>query len=806
MGRNIQPSEYGFQQVFPQTFNANSGATGINAYDATLGSGYASRVIEQGHDIIVSLPFGATGNNITGCVALGAYVPGDLNNGSFYPNNGLVFINDESRAIINNLIKTNNTTGELNYTTFAFDRGVAIRSYNTNLYQGIASGLITDGSTASIGNFSSPRALKVTGVLVTSSSDATTFTQGYAVDYFDLHSGYGLLTTYRNSNQSASGRFVRLNLINYSSTGFTVVSGITLTDTINSGATSGCFCTPSVVKDLSYTGANVSRVLIGYQSDTGVTSGQLCAQLVEISGSTVTTGDPVVIRSVTPSGSQNYVNFISVTHHLKGSVNAFVISTAVREAVGGFIQNSGQLIAATPSSGLVLSGTFGAAVPIFNSTGGTSGCTLPVCTALNTFTGTNAYGVVVALTGTSSTTGVAYRQMYEVSGNTISTGVVATGVFSVIDISGVTGFFAGSSGVFTSMGGNSYTAMNSGFYVNTRISEISSTVTSSGLISHIGYGAIGTGNQYSGSCFLNFIHVPYSLSSTGFTQYATLTHADAAGALNSGSLNVNRNVGINFPGPLPFYIVSGNPYGGVHGSFVEIPVPGTGITSSEPFALGQSGLSLVTYKTTTGFFPSGTAAAASGYFGGCFFQGATISGANQLGSKTTFPCRIRSAYALTSGVSTAQTKLIKSGANPPEFVSGTALILKLFGNYPDITGFTMFQGPLNNPQLHQITMPSPTGEQTYTRIIDAFKSPALRSSNPLVAGSASGWFSYNYPPESIGVVITNDTGNVFTVSSNNYFTTGQVTVKFAKTEAAKRQLIKDALGQYTIKDNKNVFG
>lgn len=806
MGRNAPDSIYDFEVCYAQTYNSVN-FTSLNN-TGFIKSGYVSTPLAQGHDVIVSLPVGATGSAVTGCTIIGES-SGVRETNSFYPNNGLVIINDEGRAVINTSINEafqERQTGSSG-TTYRY----RVAHY---LSQNIYTSPLVNVDSSNVTGFISgtPNTLKVTGVSISNKN----VSGGYAISHVRLHSNYGLLTFYKNSNTAGSGRAVSCSLIDYTTTGFNVVTGLTLTDTVNSGATSGCFCVPTVAKDLSYTGGTVSRVLIGYQSDTGVTSGQLCAQLLQISGSTLTTGDPVVIRSVSPVGAQNYVNFIEATHHFNNTQNAFVIATAVRQTGGTFTHVSGELIAATPASGVVLSGTFGTPVVIMNSTGATNTCSQPICTALNTFTGSESYGVVIAQTGALTETGVLQRQMYRVSGNTITTGIIIqTGVVVFVQPNG--GLAGGS---YDSFGGSSrFPVLGTGFFVSPKLSEISSNLTTSGLICHIGYGQLSSGNGHvlSGTCYINMVHVPYSLSSTGVTQYATINGGTASSG-NTSTL-VRAKVGLNFPTNLPFFEISGNPYSGVHGSYIELVSP---MTNSIGLGIGtniyNSGLGFTTLKTTTGYFPSGNTN--SGIFGGVFFSGSVISGVSNMSVVAPYTFAgygVRSAYCLTSGTSTGYPNLFND-----EFTisgGGTSVILNTLGTYPNITGFTMWLGRTisgidgtTQVAVYDVSLPSIKGEQEYARTMDLFKTPVVKNTrqNDGIAGSvATGTTYYNYPAGNIGVVVNSNTGdanNRFTLTSGvNYITTGEVIVKVAKTEKAKRNLIKTALGKYTITENKTIF-
>lgn len=815
MGRNAPDPIYDFEVCYTQTYyiNANtyigtSGASSVQLTTGAIKSGYFSNPIEQGHDVVVSLPVGATGAAITGCTILGRpealYGPN-----SFYPNNSLVVINDEKRAVLS----TNNLVDNASYTQYEVG-GNSFKIEN-RINQGLYQPAISmRGQDITGGISGTPTVLKVTGVTASNPVEGNV-SGGYVVDYTKLHSNYSLITTYGNF-ASASGRRVLCQLIESTSTGVIVRSGLILNDTLNNSATNGYFCVPSVAKDLSYTGANLSRVLIGYQSDTGVTSGQLCAQLLEISGTTLTTGDPVVVRSVAATGF-SYSNFIKVTHHFIGSQNAFVIATATTsggQSVAPSYTVSGQLIAANPASGVTLSGSFGSAVIIMNSTGATSSCSQPVCTALNTFTGNNAYGVVIGVTGALSATGTLQRQMYEVSGNTITTGItIVTGVLSLIDTRGNNW-----SNNNTYRSAIHSASLGTGYYHTPKLSEVSSNLKTSGLVCHIGYGGLITasGHVLSGFSYINMVHVPYSLTSTGVTQYATLN--GGPGGVTPASTAIVNSINLNFPTNLPFFVVSGNPYSGVHGSYIElVPKYSSGFFSTNNNYI--SGMGLTTLTTATGYFPSGNVY--SGFFGGVFFSGGSISGISNM-SFAPFaqpsPYQIRSAYVLTSSGSYERPSLF-SYSSGLYFSGGTAVILDTLGTYPNITGLTIWQNPFvsgdlnisNMPAIYRLSLPSITGEQLYVRSQDIFKSPGLLNailSSGVLNNRASGYSYYNYPPGSIGVIINETTGNsnaYFQLTDKNFQTTGQVTVKVARNEKAKRQLIDQALGQFTITENKTIF-
>lgn len=249
------------------------------------------------------------------------------------------------------------------------------------------------------------------------------------------------------STDPTSGYLVGLQTVSF--TGATPVLGGPnyIPDTINSTATgsaaglSARFTYASIAVDTSYTG-DVKRVLVGYLGITGTTSGQLCARLAEISGTTITYGNPVVIRSALSSGTNR--QSIDVTYHSSGdSANCFVIATTVSQSGIGILHcASGELIACNPPSGLVLSGYFGTPVTAFasNTTGVTGYISQVKCAALNitnSGSGEPAFGYLAGIRGVTSgvPTGTLLLQQYRVSGTTITTGAIVDPGFTIDNLS-----------------------------------------------------------------------------------------------------------------------------------------------------------------------------------------------------------------------------------------------------------------------------------------------------------------------------------------------------------------------------------
>ena len=154
--------------------------------------------------------------------------------------------------------------------------------------------------------------------------------------YLQTDNSGGLMLTQgitgNSSSSGLSGYRVGLQRITFADTGVIVGSSYYIPDTITNLTTAGTgnsskYTLADFEVDVSYTG-DTKRVLIGYMGITGATSGNLCARLAEINGEVITYGDPVVIRSVIPSGALR--QSISITYHSSGlDTNCFVVATTV---------------------------------------------------------------------------------------------------------------------------------------------------------------------------------------------------------------------------------------------------------------------------------------------------------------------------------------------------------------------------------------------------------------------------------------------------------------------------------------------
>jgi hypothetical protein len=718
-------------------------------------SGYFSTTINQPYGVVTVLPIGATGNSVTDTIKIGT-----SNSPSFYPDKALVFINDENVAINANTT-ISSFIGRPSGTTFPNE--IATPAVNYIAYQTVRQGQSFVNEYASVQN------LSITGVSVNRIASGNTITSGQVLNYIPLNENSGLFLSFRNQSSGiAQGKAVRLSIISFTSTGIVPGSGLNLPFTANaaSGSGGGLLVIPTIAKDLSYTG-DVSRVLVGYQPVSGASSGNLCALLVEISGNTFTTGDLVSVRSLTPT--RHYDAAISVTYHSGIDSNCFVIGTT---STG---QISGELIAVQPPSGVTLSGYFGSPVTI-----GTA-AKLRV-TALNTYTGDTSYGVSVYGAGTIASDRATVR-MYSVSGTEITTGVpIVSGVFTNVLISG------NRSGLSTFSWAGTPTDLPSGIPNPPVLLEISSTLQESGLISYIAYGAL-TGAYTSGDCYINYVHVPYSLTTSGTSHYITL------------SGRIANQAGHLIPG-YQFLPLSGNPYGGVHGSFVFFNT----VNPDTANILYGSGLGFSTLKSTTGFFPSGVDVAAISSFAGSFFTGINLLNAGVSLSGSSFNnLYARSDYTLGSGSSLIlNPRLFASGTK--QFTDSSATPLIFSGTYPNITGVTLLlQEPTgaNVRNMYETNFTTLTGVQEYVLRPDIFKTPILKSA---ALNAATGFIERD--PEAVGIVINPDDSGV--VDNTIIFNSGnikanEVIVKTAKTKKAQRELLKQCLKGFKITDNRGMF-
>ena len=700
-------------------------------------SGYAPSFISGGNYIFSTLfPIGSSGINSTGTAAIGAGTGSPMP----YVNGCLVGVNDESKAIVD----SPNAALPIASGQVSEDQSI-IRSlqYNNRFYTNQLTGATYTGLSGEPASFT----LKVTGATYLKQQALSGSLTRQIFDYTDLDANYSLLTTYVNNRAVVSGAVVGLEIIQHTDTGVVQVTGVDLVDTVNNSITTN-ITFPSITKDLSYTG-NTQRFLIGYQSATGVTSGQLCAVLAEISGTTITVGTPAVIRSVVSSGTVG--QSIAATYHSGAESNCFVITTTVSHASAATGWNTtGQIIAAQPSSGLILGGTFGAAVPIFNAA---TGVFQPVCTAFNT--NTESYGIVVGSTGTAFNyeTVTGSYQVYQVSGTTITTGIVnsLTGAYS-----------------------QAYARITGKVWNSRRLTEISSVVTGSGLISYISYGnGLFGNNDQAGFASLSYMHVPYSLSATGRTQYNALS------LLIFGNSNPGSGGFCNRIPSSPYLKLPTNPYNAPHGSFIFL-CQSYGI--GYPFS-STSTLHIGTLATATG----------SNFYTGLtrqiFYSPGTL--------------RFRGLYSLTSGNSSFSDQVTLTGTLTGA-ISGnvtTFTPVKLKGTYPNYTGIVV----INQDCIFDLALASTTGEQSYTLKQNVFKTPVAMGANPVfLSGSAS---VTSRDPESVGLVI-NPSGtltNNRAIINSGTLLTGTVLVKTALTETAKKQLLRDCVKTFALVENHNIF-
>jgi hypothetical protein len=714
-------------------------------------SGYTPSFISGGNYIFQTLfPIGSSGINSTGTAAIGTGIGSPMP----YVNGCLVGINDENKAIVdspNSALPI--ATGGVTTEDFLIIRSL---QFNNRFY----TNLLTGNTVTGITGFTNSYALKVTGATYLKQQALSGSLTRQIYDYTDLNANYSLLTTYVNNRAVVSGAVVGLEIIQHTDTGVVQVTGVNLVDTDNNSITTN-ITFPSIAKDLSYTG-DTQRFLIGYQSATGVTSGQLCAVLAEISGTTITVGTPAVIRSVVSSGTVG--QSISVTYHSGAESNGFVIATTVSpaSAVTGW-STTGQIIAAQPSSGLVLGGTFGAAVPIFASA---TGVFQPVCTAFNTSTG--SYGIVVGSTGTTANyetllSATGSYQVYQVSGTTITTGIVNS----------FTGSYAQAAARITGKIWNSR-----------RLAEISSVVTDSGLISYISYSELSSTNSQAGVASINYMHIPYSLSNTGRTQYSSL----ASDLFNATGGFCNR-----IPSS-PYFKLPTNPYNAPHGSFIFLC---QNAMVGQPF-VPKTALHIGTLATATGDNPT------TGAPGGHFYKGfARTTADNSPPYYMPTTLKFRNLYTLTSGDNSFSDQVSLTGTltGAPSGNVTTFTPVKLKGAYPNYTGIVV----INQDCIFDLALTSTTGEQIYTLKKNVFKTPVAMGAVPFpVSGSAS--VTYR-DPESVGLVI-NPSGtltNNRAIINSGTLLTGTVLVKTALTETAKKQLLRDCVKTFTLVENHNIF-
>lgn len=348
-----------------------------------------------------------------------------------------------------------------------------------------------------------------------------------------------------------SGYMVGLQTISFTGT-IPATGGVSyIPDTINpdaAGTASGNtarYTFASIAVDTSYTG-DVKRVLVGYLGITGTTSGQLCARLAEISGTTITYGDPVVIRSTLSNGTHR--QSIDVTYHSSGdSANCFVIATTVSQSGAGVLHcTSGELVACNPPSGLVLSGYFGTPVTAFesNTTGVTGYISQIKCAALNitnSGSGEPAFGYLAGIRGVTSgvPTGTLLLQQYRVSGTTITTGSVVNPGFTFnnlstkIELSGASNANKTTSYAFKSIDIRNFATGIGG--------NVSGLVSFAG---NIGTGLVGA----------------TGVSGSGFAQYYRVR---ATGTVaNSLTVNAYNNISGGRFWQQPYFIIPENPYSG----------------------------------------------------------------------------------------------------------------------------------------------------------------------------------------------------------------------------------------------------
>ena len=703
-------------------------------------SGYAPSFISGGNYIFHTLfPIGSSGINSTGTAAIGTGTGSPMP----YVNGCLVGVNDESKAIVD---CSNSPFLFVSGGSLAEDQTI-FRSlqFNNRFYTNQLTGTTATGYSGDPASFT----LKVTGATYSKQQALSGSLTRQIFDYTDLDANYSLLTTYVNDRAVVSGAVVGLEIIQHTDTGVVQVTGVNLVDTVNNSITAN-ITFPSIAKDLSYTG-DIQRFLIGYQSATGVTSGQLCAVLAEISGTTITVGTPAVIRSVVSSGTVG--QSISATYHSGATSNCFVITTTVSpaSAVTGW-STTGQIIAAQPSSGLVLGGTFGAAVPIFDAA---TGVFQPVCTAFNTNTG--SYGIIVGNTGTTAnyTPGSGSYQVYQVSDTNITTGIVNF--------------------VNTTANTQGAARITGKIWNSRRLTEISSVVTGSGLISYISYASLAGNNDQAGVAYISYMHVPYSLSDTGRTLYFTY----GTSLFSSGFCN-------RIPS-FPYLKLPTNPYNAPHGSFILLcQQPSPADSNNSPI------LYIATLATATGNNTS------TGLPGGFFYSGFTR---RNLFSPPSLP--FRGLYTLTSGNSSFLDQIVLTGTltGAPSGNNTTFTPVKLKGTYPNYTGIVV----INQDCIFDLSLASTTGEQRYTLRKNVFKTPIAQGGFPaFFSGSVS---VTSRDPESVGLII-NPSGTVInnraTINSGTLLT-GTVLVKTALTETAKKQLLRDCVKTFALVENHSIF-
>lgn len=379
----------------------------------------------------------------------------------------------------------------------------------------------------------------------------------------DASGGVMLLQGTGTTATGLSGYRVALQRITFNPTGIVTGSSYVIPDTVTNLTTAGTgnstkYTLAEIAQDLSYTG-NVKRVLIGYLGITGATSGTLSARLAEISGSLVTYGDPVIIRSALSSGAHR--QSISVTYHASGSgANCFVIGTTVDSGNLAVLHSvSGQIVACNPPSGLTLSGYFGTPVTAFS--GATFISRIACCAFECTTTSQLPVGFLVGYSGASSgtATGDLQIQMYQVSGTTLS-------------VTGTTGFTNFGTGITYS----TYHEFSGGIATNpfrSVLTSFSGAVSGSGLFVHSAVTGTGiaaynaqAGNA-SGTTRFGIFRAPalFSDPTSGNTPNVFLYAASLV--TGRGGLNLTDFA----------YNIPQNPYSGEFGSAFNI-IPRSGDT------------------------------------------------------------------------------------------------------------------------------------------------------------------------------------------------------------------------------------
>lgn len=724
MGRNAPESEFQF----------------ITCYNQTTGN-FGPDYNELRVDVPVLTPTNnqtplTTGNifmRSTG-VSRGNVFSG--NKGVPYPNNTLVWVTDDNRAVWGG--DPSFLTGIAGISGNSIRTGVPV-AFSTKPIYGVGT---TGYVLGNAGNFIFPILPNVSATKIN-----VGYSSGAYGEYVDLNETGGLFLTYGNVSQ---GHVVGIQPLTFTNTGVITGAITTLNDTrFNSGSGTllGKLTFPCIVKDTSYTG-DVSRVLIGYQAVSGVGSGQLCALLAEISGSTITTGEPVIIRSIVNSALGNYGTSIKACYHSAGTASgSFVIATTVVNTSDFTKSTSGEIIACNPASGVTLSGTFGTAATIYksNTTGSTGYVSRAVCQAMNTWTGVSGFGIVCAITGGttgSNASGNLSVQRYYLSGTTITTGI-AQNPFTADTFNTLCNWGSGSDTTDTPDQTNylaEYAGSGSGFfdYIDVVssgfVTGVKSYFTSAtGIQYHIGVPASLTSGAptYSGDASGAYTHLNYRIS--GFYYFSPNIYSGSFSGITSAALHCSRSVVTS----------TGSGSGAVHlRSLVVSGVINQGVSYSSPTVLLSSGIN---YDPVSCLNVN-----KSGAVSGC-------GNLNIIKISGTMP-----------NISTVHT-LAKSGFGTDTNSTGIGLIT-----------FSLTSGTTN------------AGYQmrTYSGAFSNLNGPFPQDLN-------------------LGIVVnTLDTGNgVYSLASGavTVYPASGIVVKVAKTPNARRQLVEQGLKGFAIVDARSAF-